>query len=223
MRSQDGSPRYPLPKSLPSGEGLGVRRRRSPAGSVGLSASRLFLCISQQTLFNRLIVSLHSGDTVMMVFFKRIGVFLLVFIVLDITWTLCSSLWLFPNDIIGVGIETPLPNNHTVMLINQYDYGDIVNNENMTIISSVDSLQIVEDFVIGRNTKSYFSLNTLTDEVSLYDSIPQLKASLDCDFQLLTTPYDYYWAHRKPFDIAADIIMVILSLLLALFLTRKLH
>ena len=39
VRSQDLRPRYPLPKSLPSGEGLGVRRRRSPAASVGLSAS----------------------------------------------------------------------------------------------------------------------------------------------------------------------------------------
>ncbi len=110
-----------------------------------------------------------------------------------------------------------------VELINDYDYGDIVNNENQIIVSGVDSLKIVEDFVVGRNTESYFSLNTLTDEASFYDSIGQLKASEGCDFQSMTTPYDYYWTHRKPFDIAADIIMVIISLLLALFFTRKLH
>ena len=110
-----------------------------------------------------------------------------------------------------------------VLLINQYDYGDIVNNENRIIVSGVDSLQIVDDFVVGRNTESYFSLNTLTDEVSFCDSIPQLKALEESDFQQMTTPYDYYWAHRKPFDIAAVIIMVIISLLIALFFTRKHH
>ena len=149
--------------------------------------------------------------------------FILIFAFLWVNWGFWSCIYLFPNDIIGVGIEIPLPNNHMVLLINQYDYGDIVNNENRTIISGVDSLQIVDDFVVGRNTESYFSLNTLTDEVSFCDSIPQLKALKESDFQQMTTPYDYYGAHRKPFDIAADIIMVIISLLLALFFTRKLH
>ncbi len=110
-----------------------------------------------------------------------------------------------------------------VELINDYDYGDIVNNENQIIVSGVDSLQIVDDFVVGRNTESYFSLNTLTDELSIYDSIGQLKASEGCVFQSMTTPYDYYWTHRKPFDIIADSILFIISLLLALFFTRKLH
>lgn len=149
--------------------------------------------------------------------------FILIFAFLWVNWVFWSCLFLFPNDIIGVGIETPLPNKHMVELINDYDYGDIVNNENQIIVSGVDSLKIVEDFVVGRNTESYFLLNTLTDEASFYDSIGQLKASEGCDFQSMTTPYDYYWTHRKPFDIAADIIMVIISLLLALFFTRKLH
>lgn len=149
--------------------------------------------------------------------------FILIFAFLWVNWALLSNLFLFHNDIIGAGIETPLPNNHTIALINQYDYGDIVNNENHIIVSGVDSLLIVDDFVVGRNTESFFSLNTLTDEVSFCDSILQLKASGESNLQQMTTPIDYYWSHRKPFDIVADIIMVITSLLLALFFTRKIQ
>ena len=96
--------------------------------------------------------------------------FILIFAFLWVNWVFWSCLFLFPNDIIGVGIETPLPNKHMVELINDYDYGVIVNNENQIIVSGVDSLKIVEDFVVGRNTESFFSLNTLTDEASFYDS-----------------------------------------------------
>ena len=147
--------------------------------------------------------------------------FIFVLAFLWASWTLFSCLFLFPFDIIGDGIEAPLPNKHSVELINNHGY--IVNSEHRTILSGVDSLQVVDSFVVGRNAESYFSLNTLTGEVSFYDSICQLKASEECDFQPMTTPDDYYWTHRKPFDIVAVCVMVIISLLSALFFTRKLH
>ena len=51
-------PRYPLPKSLPSGEGLGGRSRRSPAGSV----ASLRKCFDSRSIQHQMGPYTHAAE-----------------------------------------------------------------------------------------------------------------------------------------------------------------
>ena len=110
-------------------------------------------------------------------------------------WLFLSDLTLFPNDIIGTYYEVPVPN----------------------------SLQVVGDHVFGRDSSVFFSLNTLTRAVTYYESKDQMKESEGVDLGSLNTPIEYYEINRKPYDIGAMIVIVLLSLASSLFFTRKIH
>ena len=138
-------------------------------------------------------------------------------------WLFLSDLTLFPNDIIGTYYEVPVPNRLKVIVINSPDYGYIVNEDDEKIVNRVDSLQVVGDHVFGRDSSVFFSLNTLTRAVTYYESKDQMKESEGVDLGSLNTPIEYYEINRKPYDIGAMIVIVLLSLASSLFFTRKIH
>ena len=138
-------------------------------------------------------------------------------------WLFLSDLTLFPNDIIGTYYEVPVPNRLKVIVINSPDYGYIVNENDEKIVNRVDSLQVVGDHVFGRDSSVFFSLNTLTRAVTYYESKDQMKESEGVDLGSLNTPIEYYEINRKPYDIGAMIVIVLLSLASSLFFTRKIH
>ena len=155
--------------------------------------------------------------------FLAILCFLPISAILWVVWLLLSSLTLFPNDIIGTYYEVPVPNRHKAVVINSPDYGYIVNEDDEKIVNRVDSLQVVGDYVFGRDSSVFFSLNTLTKAVTYYESKDQLKESEGIDLDSLNTPIGYYERNRKPYDIGAMIVIVLLSLASSLFFTRKIH
>ena len=79
--------RYPLPKSLPSGEGLGGRSRRSPAGEVA-SLRRCFDSVSVHCQGSYFLLGARTGPS-----FGPLQAFLSVFCLHRSTfWTYTSTL-----------------------------------------------------------------------------------------------------------------------------------
>ena len=155
--------------------------------------------------------------------FLAVLCFLPISAILWVAWLLLSNLTLFPNDIIGTYYEVPVPNKLKVVVINSTDYGYIVNDNDEKIIKRVDSLQVVGDYVFGRDSSEFFSLNTLTNAITYYESEDQLKESEGVDLGSLYTPTEYYEMNRKPYDVGAMIVIVLLSLAFSIFFTRKIH
>ena len=171
--------------------------------------------------------TLGSSDNPLVFAMKRLLFAALCFIPLSaivwVGWLFLSDLTLFPNDIIGTYYEVPVPNKLKVIVINSPDYGYIVNEDDEKIVNRVDSLQVVGDHVFGRDSSVFFSLNTLTRAVTYYESKDQMKESEGVDLGSLNTPIEYYEINRKPYDIGAMIVIVLLSLASSLFFTRKIH
>ena len=138
-------------------------------------------------------------------------------------WLILSDLLLFPNNIIGIYYEVPVPNKLKVIVINSPDYEYIENEDNETIVHNVDSLLVVGDYVFGRDSSLFFSLNTLTEAVTYYESKDQMKESEGVDLDSLKTPGEYYDMNRKPYDIGAMIVIFLLSLASSLYFTRKIQ
>ena len=145
---------------------------------------------------------------------------LLIFAVLWFNWNVCANLWLFPNDIIGTYYETPLPN-HNRLTVEVLGHGRIADGDDETVVDGIRELQVVGDYVVGRDSTQYFSLNTLTQEVYYFASENQMTESLGIDLRPLTEPREFYWQHRKPYDILANFVIALFSLGLAVYITRQ--
>lgn len=145
---------------------------------------------------------------------------ILIFAILWFNWSVCESLWIFPNDIFGTYYETPLPN-HNNLIIGHLSYGTITNKDDDVLVNKAKALQVVGDYVVGRDSTHFFSLNTLTQEVRFYDSESQMKDSLGIDLRSMYEPREFYWKHRKPYDILADIVIGLISLGLAFYITKQ--
>ena len=144
----------------------------------------------------------------------------LIFAVLWFNWNFCANLWIFPNGIIGTYYETPLPNRNR-FAVDVLGHGRIADKDDETVVGGIRELQVVGDYVVGRDSTRYFSLNTPTREVCYYVSESQMKDSLGIDIRPLTEPREFYWQHRKPYDILADIVIALFSLGLAVYITRQ--
>ena len=155
----------------------------------------------------------------------RISIAALCFVtisaILWIGWQFLSNLILFPNDIIGTYYEVPIPNDLKVVVINTPDNGSIADEDNEKIVNRVDSLQVVGDYVIGRDSSVFFFLNTITQSVSYFDSKDDLKEEEDIDFDSLYAPTVYYERHRKPYDVLAIIVIVLTSLASSILISKK--
>lgn len=137
-----------------------------------------------------------------------------IYAILWVGWVFISDLTFFPNDIIGTYFEVPIPNRLKVIVINCPDYGYIVNDDDVFLdeYNRVDSLQVVGDYVFGRDSSKFFSLNTLTKAVTYYETKDQLEESEGVDLDSLYTPIEYYWLNREPYDNWALIVIGLLSL-----------
>ena len=149
--------------------------------------------------------------------------YIIISAILWIGWQFLSVLTFFPNDIIGTYIEVPVPNKLKLVVINTPFYGKIVNENDETVVHRVDSLQVVGDYVVGRDSSAFFSLNTITQSVSYYDSKDTLKKTEDIDYDSMLCPLGYYESHRKPYDILMMIVIALISLASSLFIKRKRH
>ena len=145
--------------------------------------------------------------------------FIVVFVPLWIGWCTYSDLKLFPNDIIGVGYEAPLPNNYKVQVISIPDYGSISNEADRELIQHVDSLAVIGNIVIGKETSSFFLLNTCTHRLKYYSTLRQLKEAEGIESFSMATPIDYYWINRRPIDVKVELSITIVSALFAFLFT----
>ena len=145
---------------------------------------------------------------------------LLIFAVLWFNWNVCANLWIFPNDIIGTYYETPLPN-HNRLTVEVLGHGRIADRDDETVVDGIRELQVVGDYVVGRDSTQYFSLNTLTQEVCYFASENQMTDSLGIDLRPLSESIEFYWQHREPYDILANIVIAMFSLGLAVYITRQ--
>lgn len=156
----------------------------------------------------------------MKVLFKRIFAFVLVFIVLDMTWMLCSDLWLFPNDIIGVYFEAPAPNNYKIIVF-EPDHGIIADRNDLFVLEGIDSLKIIGNSIVGKRGAEYFSYDTENQEFVQFDSRDSLSCHFGIDSLSLQSPIDMYWEHRKPVDRMVSILISIIALAVSLLIKRK--
>ena len=137
--------------------------------------------------------------------------FVIIYALLWVAWLFVSDLYLFPNDIIGTHYEVPLPNHNRLVSV-VVDYGEIVDDADDVFVRRVDSLQVVGDFVVGRDAAIFFSFN---------DSISQLIESQGLAIDSMFSPSEFYGNHRKPFDTLAGIVIAVISLGLSLLFTRR--
>lgn len=146
--------------------------------------------------------------------------FVIIYALLWVAWLFVSDLYLFPNDIIGTHYEVPLPNHNRLVSV-VVDYGEIVDDADDVFVRRVDSLQVVGDFVVGRDAAIFFSFNTISKEVVHFDSISQLIESQGLAIDSMFSPSEFYGNHRKPFDTLAGIVIAVISLGLSLLFTRR--
>ena len=146
--------------------------------------------------------------------------FVIIYALLWVAWLFVSDLYLFPNDIIGTHYEVPLPNHNRLVSV-VVDYGEIVDDADDVFVRRVDSLQVVGDFVVGRDAAVFFSFNTISKEVVHFDSISQLIESQGLAIDSMFSPSEFYGNHRKPFDTLAGIVIAVISLGLSLLFTRR--
>ena len=144
-------------------------------------------------------------------FVLKILCFVFVYALLYVGWVLYSDLKLFPNDIIGTGYEVPIPNNHK-LIIAEIDFGCIEDGEYNTMINRVDSLQVIGDVVIGRDSTDFFTLETNTQISCYYSSAEQLKQAQGIEDYTLLSPIDFYWHHRRVYDIIVNILIAIIAI-----------
>lgn len=146
--------------------------------------------------------------------------FAVIFALLWVSWLFVSDLCLFPNDIIGTHFEVPLPN-HNKLVSNVIEYGKIVNDADDVLVQRVDSLQVVGDFVVGRDATTFFSFNAISQEVCHFNSISQLMESQGLEVGSMYSPSEFYGKHRKPFDALAGIVIAIFAFGLSLLLAKR--
>ena len=143
-------------------------------------------------------------------FVLKIICFVFVYALLYVGWMFYSDLKLFPNDIIGTGYRVHLPNKYE-LIITEIDFGRIEDGEYNAVVDEVDSLQVIGDFVIGRDTTGLFLLHTNAQTISYYNSSDQLEKGHGIDDYSLISPIDFYWQNRRFYDIIANILIAVLA------------
>lgn len=144
-------------------------------------------------------------------FVVRVISFIFVYVFLYAIWAYWSDMKLFPHDVIGTGYEVPIPNNHK-LIITEIDFGCIEDGEYNTMINRVDSLQIIGDVVIGRDSTDFFSFETNTQRSCYYSSAELLKQAQGIEDYTLLSPIDFYWHHRRVYDIIVNILIAIIAI-----------
>ena len=144
-------------------------------------------------------------------FVVRIIILIIVYVSLYAIWAYWSDMKLFPHDLIGTGYEVPIPNNHK-LIITEIDFGYIEDDEYNAMINRVDSLQVIGDVVIGKDSTDFFSLETNTQISCYYSSGEQLKQAQGIEDYTLLSPIDFYWHHRRGYDIIVNILIAIIAI-----------
>jgi hypothetical protein len=143
-------------------------------------------------------------------FVLKIICFVFVYALLYVGWVLYSNLKLFPNDIIGTGYQVHLPNKYELIIL-EFDFCQIEDGEYNIVVDEVDSLQVIGDVVIGRDTTGLFLLQTNAQTISYYSSSDQLKMEQGIDDYSLISPIDFYWKNRRFYDILANSLIAVLA------------
>ena len=143
-------------------------------------------------------------------FVLKIICFVFVYALLYVGWMLFSNLKLFPNDFIGIGYGVHLPNKYELIIL-EFDFCQIEDGEYNIVVDEVDSLQVIGDVVIGRDTTGLFLLQTNAQTISYYSSSDQLEKEQGIEDYSLLSPIDFYWQNRRFYDILANILIAVLA------------
>lgn len=143
-------------------------------------------------------------------FVLKIICFVFVYALLYVGWMLFSNLKLFPNDFIGIGYGVHLPNKYELIIL-EFGLCQIEDGEYNIVVDKVDSLQIIGDVVIGRDTTGLFLLHTNAQTISYYSSADQLEKEQGIDDYSLKSPIDFYWQNRRFYDILANILIAVIA------------
>ena len=205
---------------MPSGSHILISRtstspRISPIGTI-VAAYEEVLLSHHRRIKNRPQVNKIKRPLLIVLWF------FLIFVSLWFCWGVCAPLCFFPSDIEGAYYEVPLPN-HNKLTVNHLGYGIITNKDDDVLVKRANEIQVVKDYVVGRDSASFFALNTLTEEVNYYESDSQMKEALRMDHLQMVKPNKYYWNHRSPYDTLATILIAVLSFVLSLCLTKQKH
>ena len=143
-------------------------------------------------------------------FVLKIICFIFVYALLYVGWVLYSDLKLFPRDIIGTGYGVHLPNKYELIIL-EFGFCQIEDGEYHIVVDKVDSLQVIGDVVIGRDTTGLFLLHTNAQTISYYSSSDQLEKEQGIEDYSLLSPIDFYWQNRRFYDILANIFIAVLA------------
>ena len=143
-------------------------------------------------------------------FVVRLFSFIIIYALLYVVWTFWTDLKLFPNDIIGTGYQVHLPNKYELIIL-EFGLCQIEDGEYNIVVDKVDSLQIIGDVVIGRDTTGLFLLHTNAQTISYYSSSDQLEKEQGIEDYSLLSPIDFYWQNRRFYDILANILIAVLA------------
>lgn len=148
---------------------------------------------------------------------KKVLVFLLVFIPLLIGIQVYLDKKVFPLDWIGTYYEVPITNGFRLMATN-VNYGTITDANGVALVDRIDSVQVIDDAVIGKVASQYFLFQPNTGALTQYDTLAQLRQGCNLEPAPLTTVIDHYWQHRRWTDIVTTLACLVIALTSAYFI-----
>ena len=151
---------------------------------------------------------------------KRLFVFLLVVIPLLIGTQVYLDRKVFPRDWIGTYYEVPVANGYRLVATN-VDYGTIIDTDGVTVVNRIDSVQVIDNAVIGKSASHYFLFQPNKAALIRYETLAQLRQGNNLDSVTLTTAIDHYWRHRRGTDILTTLACLIIALTSAYFIPSR--